>query len=180
MKKTVLILLMCPLLFAMQCEPDDEPCGNLVELEKKDLITVENLQAEYNLNDVLWLNSTVDRNQQSTSATFDLFEFDDELAFYIELKKASVYNPNNYLYLNEQTTVVDLGRAVENNFILTKDNNTFKSRIGIKLLEPGNYSLTIYNIGSYKPIGTDCNFTSFSIVTDFSGMDSSSFLFVVD
>jgi hypothetical protein len=160
MKKSVLVLLICPLLFAMQCDPDDEPCGNLVELEKRDLITVENLQAEYQLNDTLWLNSTVDINQQSSSA-IDLFEFDEELSFYIELKKASVYNPNNYLYLNEETTVIDKGRAIENNFILTKENNTFKNRIGIKLLEPGNYSLTIYNIASYKPSGTDCNFTSF-------------------
>jgi len=179
MKKLLIVLLLCPLLFAMQCDPDEEPCGNLVEFEKKDLINIENLQAKYQLNDILWLNSTVDRNQQSSSA-LDLFEFDDELSFYIELKKASVYNPNNYLYLNEQTTVVDQGKAVENNFILTKENNTFKNRIGIKLLEPGNYSLTIYNIGSYKPNRTDCNFTSLSIVTDFYSIESSSISFTVE
>jgi len=180
MKKSILVLLMCPLLFAMQCEPDDGPCGKLIELEKEDLITIENLQTVYNLNDVLWLNSTVDRNQQSTSSNFDLFEFDDEFSFYIELKKVSVYNPNNYLYLNEETTIIDQGKAFDNNFILTKDNDTFKNRIGVKLLEPGNYSLTIYNIGSYKQNRTDCDFTSFSIMTDFSEMDSNSFSFTVE
>lgn len=180
MKKLVLLLLICPLLFATQCDPDDGACGELVELEKKDLITIENLQTEYGLNNVLWLNSTVERNQQSANSTFDLFGFDEELSFYIDLKKTSVYNPNNYLYLNEETTIVDQGRAVDNNFILTKENNTFKNRIGIKLLEAGNYSLTIYNIGSYNPNRTDCNYTSFSIITDFDGMDSNTFSFVVE
>lgn len=180
MKKILLLLVLCPILLATQCDPDDAPCGRLIEMQKNDLISIENHPAEYNLNDVLWLNASVDRNQQTSNSTFDLFEFNDKLAYYVELKKESVYNQNNFLLLNEQTTIVNQGESDGNTFILTKDGNSFKNRIGIKLLESGNYTLTIYNIGSHIPNRTDCNFTSFSILTDFNEMDSNTFSFVVN
>ncbi|MEZ0006775.1 hypothetical protein ABH942_002152 [Flavobacterium sp. 28YEA47A] len=180
MKKILLLLALCPILLATQCDPDDAPCGRLIEMQKDDLITIENLHTEYSLNDVLWLNASVDRNQQTSNSTFDLFEFNDKLGYYVELKKESVYNQNNFLFLSEQTTVIAQGESDGNTFILTKDGNSFKNRIGIKLLEPGNYRLTIYNLGSYLPYRTDCNFTSFSISTDFNEMDSNTFSFTVN
>lgn len=180
MKKTILLLLIAPLLLAMQCDPDEEPCGKLIQTQKNDLITIENLQTSYNLNDVIWLNASIDQEQQIGNITYNLFETDEKLAYVVELTKQSVYNPNNYLSLNEQTTIVDKGEVEGNNFILTKEGNRFQNRIGIRLLETGTYTLALYNIASYNWYRPDCNFTAFSFETDFNEIESGSVTFTVE
>lgn len=168
------------LLLAMQCDPEDEPCGNWINTQKNDLISIENLQTNYNLNDVIWLNASIARNEQLAGVVYNLFETDEKFAYWIDLKKESVYNPNNYLSLNEQTTIVDKGEANSNQFILTKEGDSFSSRTGIRLLEPGTYTLSVYLIGSYNLTRSNCNFTAFSIETDFAEMESGSVSFTVE
>jgi len=179
MKKIGILLFMFPFLIATQCDEDDRPCGNYLELQKPNLISIENLQPAYAVGDVLWLSSTVDRNLNNGNTTIDLFAFDTKLSYYIDLQKSSAYNNYFYLYLNENTSVVEQGEAESNTVILTPDNDTFKSKFGIKLLESGTYTLTVYNIASYNPNRVGCNFTTHSLVTDFSELESNTFSFAV-
>lgn len=179
MKKIALILFLFPFLLATQCDEDDRPCGRYVEWQKPNLISIENQQTTYTVGDVLWLSAIVDRNQDNGNATIDLFAFDTKLSYYIDLKKSSVYNTFFYLYLNDNTSVVEQGEAESNTVILTPENDTFKSKFGIKLLESGTYTLTVYNIASYNPNQVGCNFTRHSLVTDFSELESNTFTFEV-
>ncbi len=181
MKKVILLLSIVPFLIAFQCE-DDSFCGNLVEFERKDLITIENQKPSYDLGDTLWLTSTVNRLQSNSNSntTVDLFQSDEKIAYYIEFKKTSLFNDFFYINLNENSTIVEKGEILFNTIILLKEGEEFKSKIGIKLLETGTYTLTVYNIASYNPNRTDCNFTSFSMITDFVGVEDNSFTFDVE
>jgi len=182
MKKIVLLIVLIPFIFAFQCDSETEPCGNFVEFQKPDLVTIENPQETYELGDVLWLTSEVDRNQFSTEtgASIDLFQSNNQLYYYIDLQKSSAYNGYFYLYLNENTTIIEHGEMESNNVILVQEGNYFKSKIGIKLLEPGTYSINIYNIASFNPNQVGCNFTAYSMITDFNGLDSNLFTFEVN
>jgi hypothetical protein len=182
MKKLILLLALSPFLVAFQCDPEPDPCGNYIEFDKPNLVTVENPQATYVVGDVLWLSSTVNRTQvnPNTGNSIDLFESDDKLSYYIDLRKDSNYNGYYQIYLNENTTVVESGEVNWNNIILTKEGEQFKSKMGIKLLESGIYTINLYNVASYNPDRIGCNFTTYSMVTDFSEMDSNSFIFEVE
>lgn len=180
MNKLILLLTVFPLLLATQCEPDDQPCGKFVEMQIPELIAIENPQQQFSVTDTLWLNATVSRSQQLENTPFDLFEFDETLSYYIEVVKESPFNSNNYIHLTQQAMVVASGEALDNIFILTKAGDTYHSRIGIKLLEPGNYTMKVYNINSHNHYRPDCNFTSFSIATDFDGLNSNTFSFAVE
>ena len=52
--------------------------------------------------------------------------------------------------------------------------------MGIKLLESGIYTINLYNVTSYSPDRIGCNFTTYSMLTDFSGIESNSFIFEVE
>jgi hypothetical protein len=181
MKKVILLLSIVPFLISFQCE-DDSFCGNLVEFERQDLITIENQQPSYDLGDTLWLISTVNRLQTNSNSntTIDLFQSDEKLAYYIDLKKTSLFNDFFYINLNNNSTTLEKGEFSFNNVILIKEGEEFKSKIGIKLLEPGSYTLTIYNIASYNPSRNNCNFTSYSMVTDFVDFEGNMFTFDVE
>ena len=181
MKKIILLLSIIPFLIAFQCD-DDSKCGNFVEFENPDLITIDNPQEIYQLGDTLWLSSRVDRFQTNTNSNtvIDLYELDERLSYYIELKKASAFNGFNYINLNENSTVIDAGGAFYTTFILLKETDQFVSRTGIKLLESGSYTLNIYNVSSYNHERQGCNFTVISMLTNFAGLESNSFTFEVE
>jgi len=181
MKKISLLFSFIPFLFAFQCE-DDVACGNFVEFENTNLITIENPQAIYQLGDTLWLASSVNRLQTNTNSNtvIDLFQLDESLSYYIELKKASAFNGFNYINLNENSIVIDTGGAFYNTFILLKEADHFVSRAGIKLLESGSYTVNIYNVASYNPERQGCNFTVISMLTNFAGLENNSFIFEVE
>ena len=182
MKKILFLLTFSPFLLAFQCDPEPEPCGEYIEFEKPNLVTIENAQAIYSVGDVLWLTSAVDRNQinSNNGDLIDLFESNEKLSYYIDFRKSSAYNDYFNLYLNENTTIIEQGEAYSNFIILLKDDEKFKSKIGVKLLEPGTYSLNLYNVATYNPDRVGCNFTSYSMITDFSGIESNLFTFVVE
>jgi hypothetical protein len=182
MKKIVLLFALITFLFAFQCDPEPGTCGEYIEFEKRDLITIENQQTTYQVGDLIWLSSIVDRFQVNaiTETTYDLFSSDQKLAYYLEFSKTSLYNGSIFININENTTVMEEGELDWNTIILTKNNEQFKSKIGIKLLEPGTYSLLIYNVSSFNRDRIGCNFTTYSMPTDFNGMDSKVFTFIVE
>jgi hypothetical protein len=182
MKKLATLFAFTPFLFAFQCDSESESCGTFFEFEKSNLVTIENPQETYAVGDVLWLSSTVDRHQinSNTGNSIDLFESDDNLSYSIEIKKASIYNGFDPIFLNENTTIVEVGAIDYNTIILVKDGEQFKSRIGIKLLEPGSFNIYLYNVSSFDPLQIGCNYTHYSMVTDFSGLNSRAFAFIVE
>ena len=111
MKKLLLLFLLSPIFLAFQCEPG-EPCtAKITQKSKPNLITIENLQATYNVGDIIWLNSTLEKNQNfdNPNETIDLFSYPLEYAFGIQFYKSSIYNPQIYLCLNSTTTEISIG-----------------------------------------------------------------------
>jgi hypothetical protein len=170
MKKIIIIVLLFPFLIATQCE--EEPCLPIIKQRNKpNLITVENLQSTYNVGDILWINSTLERNQafDNPNETIDLFDYPLDFEFGLQFYKLSVYNPEIYLCLNENTTVITNGSLNTCNlFVYEKIANTLKCRIGIKLLEPGNYKISIFNIATFRNSGLTCDDQGLDIYTTFS------------
>lgn len=175
---------MSPFLLATQCDP--EPCNIVVSRKNKEnLITIENLQSTYNIGDIIWLNSTLDRNQDfnNPNQTIDLFSFPLDYAFGVQFYKVSIYNPEIYLCLDEDTTEITQGRLNENNgcnlFVYEKINDQLKCRVGVKLLETGNYKLSVYNISTFKNSGLDCGDKGLDINTTFSNNNLQNIIFTV-
>lgn len=185
MKKTLLLLLIAPLFLAFQCEPGDPCYPKITQKSKPNLITIENLQPTYNVGDIIWLNSTLERiqNFENPSETIDLFSFPLDYAFGIQFYKSSVYNPEIFLCLNSTTTEIDFGILNENFgcnlFVFEKIGNELKIRIGVKLLETGNYKLSVYNISTFKESGLSCNDKGLDINTTFSNNNQQEINFTV-
>ncbi len=185
MKKIALLLFITPLFLAFQCEPDDSCSAEITQKEKPNLITIENLQTTYNVGDIIWFSSTLERNQnfENPSETIDLYSFPLDYGFGIQFYKSSVYNPEIYLCLNSTTTEIALGNLNGtlgcNLFVYEKIGDELKCRIGVKLLETGNYKLTIYNITTFKETGLNCGDKGLDINTTFSNNNQQEINFIV-
>jgi hypothetical protein len=91
-----------------------------------------------------------------------------------------VYNPEIYLCLDENTTEITNGSLSNCNlFVYEKVGNNLKSRVGIKLLETGNYKISIYNIASFRESGLNCNDKAIDINTTFSNNNEQMISFTV-
>lgn len=183
MKKImILVLLVSPLFMAFQCEPD-EPCSpSISNKDKPNLITIENLQTTYNLGDIIWLNSTLERTQnfENPNETIDLFSYPLEYAYGIQFNKSSVYNPSIYLCVDENTSQVTSGSIKDCNlFVYEKVGAILKSRVGIKLLETGNYEISVYNISNFRETGLTCGDKALDITTTFSNNNQQTINFTV-
>jgi hypothetical protein len=53
-------------------------------------------------------------------------------------------------------------------FVYEKIGSELKCRIGIKLLETGNYTLSIYQISNFRETGLNCEDKRLDIATTFS------------
>jgi hypothetical protein len=185
MRKLLLLFLLLPIFLAFQCEPG-EPCtAKITQKSKPNLITIENLQATYNVGDIIWLNSTLEKNQNfdNPNETIDLFSYPLEYALGIQFYKSSIYNPEIYLCLNSTTTEIDQGTLNEtlgcNLFVYEKIGDELKCRIGVKLLETGNYKLSIYNISTFRETGLNCGDKGLDIFTTFSNNNQQEINFTV-
>jgi len=171
MKKLFLLLAISPFLVAMQCEPG-EPCtAEVSQKYKESLITIENLQNTYSIGDIIWLSSTLDKYQtfSNPNETIDLFSYPLDFEFGIQFYKSLVYNPEIYLCLDENTTESTLGYLNGCNlFVFEKIGDNLKSRVGIKLLETGNYKISIFNIATFRNSGLTCDDKGLDIYTTFS------------
>ena len=185
MKKNILLLFVAPLLLAFQCEPNDPCYPKITQKSKPNLITIENLQNTYDIGDIIWFNSTLDRiqNFENPNETIDLFSFPLDYGFGIQFYKSSVYNPEIFLCLNDNTTEIAHGSLNEtlgcNLFVYEKSDTELKCRIGIKLLESGNYKLSIYNISNFRNTGLNCNDKGLDINTTFSNNNQQEINFTV-
>jgi hypothetical protein len=185
MKKCIFLLLIAPLFLAFQCDPGESCSVNVTHKTKTNLITIDNLQNTYNVGDIIWISSTLERiqNFENPNETIDLFSYPLDYSFGIQFYRLSVYNPEIFLCLNNNTTEIDFGSLNENFgcnlFIYEKIGNELKSRIGVKLLETGNYKLSVYNISTFKESGLSCNDKGLDINTTFSNNNQQEIIFTV-
>ncbi|UGS24596.1 hypothetical protein [Flavobacterium channae] len=185
MKKLLLLLILSPLFMAFQCETENECFADITKKEKPNLITIENLQTSYNVGDIIWFNSTLERiqNFENQTETIDLFSFPLDYGFGIQFYKSSIYNPEIFLCLNNTTTEITYGSLNQtlgcNLFVYEKIGNELKCRIGVKLLEPGNYKLSIYNISTFRETGLNCGDKGLDINTTFSNNNQQEINFTV-
>ena len=185
MKKLLLLLVISPLFLAFQCEPGDPCSAKISQKSKPNLITIENLQTTYAVGDIVWFTSTLDRvqNFENPNETIDLFSFPLEYGFGVQFYKSSVYNPEIFLCLNSTTTEISQGSLNGtmgcNLFVYEKIGDELKCRIGIKLLESGNYKLSIYNIATFKETGLNCDDIGLDIKTTFSNNNQQEISFIV-
>jgi hypothetical protein len=186
MKKIVLVFFISHLFLAFQCGTE-EPCSAKIIVKfKPQLITIENLQPIYNVGDIIWFNSTLERiqNFENPNETIDLYSYPLDYAFGIQFIKSSIYNPEIFLCLNSTTTELSTGNLNEtlgcNLFVYEKIGNELKCRIGVKLLEPGNYKMSVFNISTFRETGLNCNDTGLDINTTFSNTNQQEINFTVE
>jgi hypothetical protein len=185
MKKIVFLILITPLFLAFQCGPGDPCFAKIAQKVKPNLITIDNLQDTYTVGDIIWLSSTLERiqNFENPNETIDLFSFPFDYGFGIQFYKSSVYNPEIFLCLNNNTTEIVYGSLNEtlgcNLFVYEKIGNVLKCRIGVKLLETGNYKLSVYDISTFRELGLNCNDKGLDINTTFSNNNQQEITFTV-
>ncbi|MFD2909342.1 hypothetical protein ACFSX9_11450 [Flavobacterium ardleyense] len=182
MKKLFLLLLLIPLL-AFKCE-GEEPCfPTIKQIYKPNLITVENLQTTYNLGDIIWFNSTLDRNQtfENPTETIDLFSYPLEYSWGVQFYRSSVYNSEIYLCLDSTTTEITNGSINNCNlFEYEKVGDVLKSRVGIKILETGVYKINLYKIATFRNEGLNCDDKGLDISTTLSNNNQQTINFTVE
>lgn len=184
MKNLLRICVLLPFLLAFQCG-EEEPCfGKYTTIEIPSLITIENFEQNYNVNDTLWISSTLNQFQTLNNETIDLDTFDDEIGFGFQFYRSSVFNPEIFLCVSDETTNFQNGNLIDyygcNQVTYEKNGTEYKSKFGIKLVESGNYRLEFYNISSFKESGYDCNERVLQIKTSISNTNSNSFNFTVN
>ena len=170
MKKVLSIFVTSLFLLAFTCESDNGNCDiEPLRATQANLVTLENLQPEYEVGDILWITSELDRFFELTEndTTVDLFEY-GELQYHFNLDKLSAFDSSEFLCVNENTLEIDKGEHLSdldcNHIKYVKEEDRFISRVGIKLLEAGNYTLAIKEI---QNLNEECNFDGIILTTPF-------------
>ncbi|CAM3706377.1 hypothetical protein FLGE108171_11450 [Flavobacterium gelidilacus] len=181
MKKALLLFLIIPFM-AFQCEPG-EPCEPAIKQKSKpNLITVENLQTNYIVGDIIWLNSSLEKNQlfENPNETIDLLSYPLDYALGFQFYKSSLYSTDTYLCIDESSSEVTIGSNNNcNTFVYEKDGDFLKSRVGIKLLETGNFKIILSSISTFRETGLNCGDNALDIYTTFSNNNQNSITFIV-
>lgn len=184
MKKLIKIFLFLPLLLAFKCGEEEDCFGKLSTYEKPNLITIDNLQTNYTIGDTLWISSNLEILQDFDGVNVDLLAFDDQIGYSFNFYKNSVYNPEIYLCVDNTTTTFQNGNLINywgcNQVAYERVNNELKSKVGIKLLESGNYRMEFYNINSFKENGYNCHEQKIQINTTISNLNGNIINFVVN
>lgn len=185
MKNLLRIFLLLPFLLAFQCE-DDDPCSlKFTSKVKPNLISVENLQSTYNVGDTLWLSSEIERIQQFDNETIDILNFPEKIGFGIQFKKETSYsNEPIFICLDNNTVTFTQGYLFLNydcnRFIYDVNNSNLNCRVGIKLLEAGNFTIELNSIMNFRTNGNNCNDEVLEIKTNFIENQSLSIYFTVN
>lgn len=154
--KKLTFLLFIPIFCATTC--DDDPCDdNGYSFINQDLIKIEGNQISYNVGDTLWLDAVVSRNQilQYNQSNYDLFSKNETLSYMLNMFKNSSLGNDYQVYINTENLISIKGKAENNYFTLTKEGDTFVNYTGIKLIESGNFRISVDDIYSYGSSG--CN-----------------------
>ena len=133
-------------LSSTSCENDYND-ANVKTLYISDLINIET-QSNYNLNDVLYINSLFSRYlpEAGYSTLLDIYKTtgSDKYTFNFSLEKKSAYNTWSNLDVST-SIIIDKGEIYGNRAICVLNNTTnqYEFRAGIPLLEAGQYRISI-------------------------------------
>ncbi|WP_291864985.1 hypothetical protein [Maribacter sp.] len=150
MKKVIVsISILFLAVLGMQCSPpDDDVYWNNVEVDIKDAIKVEN-KVSYVVGDTLFFELNFSRYlpEEGYSSLLDLYETSgvDEFSYNFEVRKYSAFS-DDYVGVNidEQYIIAEKGMISyysQPAAILNNDTDMYESRIGVILIEEGDYQL---------------------------------------
>lgn len=147
--KLILVIFVIPFLFAFQCDDDDLPH---IAIHNLDLVSIENNQSLFSVGDYIYITTTIDNRQISNEGeTVFLKDFlelgSSSIDFSLVLKKQNTDGTMEEVIIEEVQELegsVSYGNEIpimniSNTYDETSD--TFHSKIGVRLLDEGTYSL---------------------------------------
>lgn len=176
-KYLVMIMSLSLLLTSTTCE-DDNFYDKSIKIDN--LIDVET-NPNYNVGDIIYVNSLFSRYlpEEGYSNFLDIYKTtgSNKFGFNISLFKKDASN-DWILEDLSQTTLLDKGEIrfnTINNYydknclpVLNTSNNNYEFRVGIKLLDPGEYELSINTILSPIDIKNKVNLEIFTTIDGFN------------
>ena len=180
MKAIITILTILQLIFLSSCMSDDDS----IYLRKPTQVTVKNLivvetTPTYTVNDVLYFNVYVPRyiKEEKFVDLLDVFKTSNNnlIPIGFNLEKKTAYNTWSNINIGNNY-ILDKGQVFEpnnpfGNCVLNNITNVYEFRLGIKLLEKGDFKL---NINEYLSCyANNNNYIGVDIVTTYNINDSS-------
>ena len=161
------ILLLVPLLMAMQCDEDDIACG--VEFSNDYSVTVENLNETYALAETIWFNGEVSSELPDScdpnisqvvldstifATGFFVLKLTNE---FVNLNAELVQNVNVSYSVGEELSSIYCVEFIYFTPELSEDNLTYNYRVGISVDEPGDYCVVPAFSNSFDDLQEDNN-----------------------
>ena len=181
MKTIITLLAILQLIFLSSCMTvdDSDYLNKPIQVAIKNLIVVET-KSTYNTNDVLYFNVYVPRyiKEEKFVDLLDIFKTsnNNQIPIGFNLEKKTAYNTwsrinigNNYILDKGQTSDVNYPFA---SCVLNNIDNLYEFRLGIKLLEQGEFKLNINEYLSCYPDNNNNNDVGVNIITTYNINDS--------
>lgn len=160
-----LVMVVISLCASLCCQEEDDIFANTEFVTNNNLITVDNNASAFNVDDVIFIETSINNNQTTTNSDsinlsdFTYSEIGQSRAFMnLTLYRESGFGSVVEIPLNESAIEVIDGEVTTNGeFIQVSslyDGSGFRSRFGIKLLESGTYYLAGTGLLSSSGEGT--------------------------
>ena len=177
------------------CPPEEDGDYESFEVQKDHLITIENDQNVYQLDDTIYINTLVNNNQVSVDeknifvTDFTDLDNDPYINYNIVLYKETNFGTLAKIEVTNDNIIVTEGlvQNVYDEIIEVKSSyngTNFKSRFGIKLLETGTYYLASPNFDYTQAIYIQASFSYDKYLTIISKIKDSdekgAFKFIVE
>ncbi len=149
-------LLTVSLCAGLCCTPEDEYNNDTFIIRNDTIISIQNNQTNFNIDDYIYIETTIDKQQHTiddqsiTLTDFDYGEVNESsIRNNLSLYKITEYNTTVQIpLLNEHITTIEGEYYLDENYNNSTirfdnyfDGNQYKSIIGIKLLETGTFYL---------------------------------------
>jgi len=160
-----LVMVVISLCASLCCPEEDDIFANTEFFTNNDLINIDNNTSSFNVDDIIFIETYIDNNQTTTNGNsinlsdYTYSEIGQSRAFMnLILYKESGFDSVVEIPLNENVIEVVNGEvSINGEFIQISslyDGTGFRSRFGIKLLEPGTYYLAGTGLLSTSGDGT--------------------------
>ena len=162
MKTIITLLSILQLIFLSSCMSDDDDGSNYlrkpIQVTIKNLIVVETTPA-YTVNNVLYFNVYIPRyiKEEKFVDLLDIFKTSNNnlIPIGFNLEKKTAYNTWSFINIGNNY-ILDKGQIFNEkypfaNCVLNNITNVYEFRLGIKLLEQGEFKLNINKYLSCNP-----------------------------
>lgn len=158
--KLTFLFCMVSLYTATGCWYSDDSYQDNIFLEVPDLIEVEGNETNFTAGETLWVLGSVSRYlpTEESPALLDVFKTtrSETFRYRIELRRQTDSGNYEYINLTEEDFVIDTG-DIDSFYspfvlaVLNETEDTYESRIGIVLQDPGVYELDINFLEASNP-----------------------------